>query len=277
MNDTSLPQVPSTYAAMGTVARLHWKRLVRGRKLRLAALSLSLIVATTLLLRYGLVWAADDPFTDEAQYVDWVKASMSEAVDFGFFSLLLLLIPFLLASGAIAEDVQSRTFAYMTARPVPRFALALGRWLAASAMGALVIGGGMLLMHLGVFMTLPHEMLEELPATLQKAGASILLATFYSAITMLFGALMPNTTAFLSVMYLIVVEFFFGAMGWLRLLSMRYHASQLAGFETDGFLTGDVPELPTWGHALTLSGAIIVGMLTLMLVLTYKEFRFAGD
>ena len=103
MSEKILP-VPDLATSVAAVFRLNFKRMLRGRKLRFALVALVLVVGATLTARY--VVDPDDP-----------QLLVRDAIRTGFFGLLAYLLPFLFNSGAIAEEVETRTLPYLLLRP----------------------------------------------------------------------------------------------------------------------------------------------------------------
>ncbi len=257
------PKAPSFARAVAATFRLHELRLRRGKKLRLAIASTALVVLAAIASRY----LASDPDAGE---------TMQTTLDVGFFGFLVYLLPFLLQAGAIAEEVEGRTFTYVAGRPTGRFALTLGKWLAGTvhAVGALVVG--VLVLHLGAHAATPDTLASAFPGTLRAMGALALLATFYGAVCFFWGALLPEAAGILSLIYLALVELGFGKLfGLVRLGSMNYHAEQLAGLPRGGLLPETVPELVPWWSVLAISVQAVCFLLLAALVVSVQEYRFS--
>jgi ABC-type transport system involved in multi-copper enzyme maturation permease subunit len=256
------PPAPSSFAATKAIFRLQWRRLIRGKKLQLAAGVIGLVLLAVLAARYAGEGA------DAAEVVQ-------KGTTLGFFTLLVYLIPFLLTSGAIAEEVESRTFTFLSSRPVGRLAIALGKYAAGVAMAAGLLGAGMLLLHVGSFLTTPSLMIDELPATLRSTGALMLLTLLYGAICMFWGALVPEAGGIVSFLYLGIMEFALGFVpSVFRFVSMNYHATQIAGLEKRGLWPDTVPDVEPWGP---LAAIVVMTLLFLFfgaLTVSASEYRF---
>ncbi len=239
---------PSIDIGRGTVAmfRLSWLRMIRGRKFRLGIIATLLVVAAAVIARY---------VAKESTPAEVVESGVSV----GFFGLLVYLLPFLFTSGAIAEEVEARTFPFLALRPAGRGAIVLGKYLASAAMSVLLLALGVLVLHVSSFATEPTSMIDELPRTLRAMSSLSLLALTYSAICLFWGALVVEAGGFLSVLYLVVMEF---GLSWLpsflRLGSMNYLASQLAGLPKGGFYPEWVPDIELWIGGLVI--AIVTGL-----------------
>jgi ABC-type transport system involved in multi-copper enzyme maturation permease subunit len=264
----SAPPVPSLGRAVAAVFRMQATRTLRGKKLRLAIVALGVVLAGALAARYLL----RDPDAER------LAAAVKNDIDYGFLHLLVYLLPFLFASGSIAEEVEGRTLAYVVARPVSRLALVLGKYLCAVAFVVPLLVGGILLLHAGALVTSPAQLGELLPGTLRAAGATALLACAYVALCMFWGTLAVEAAGIVSTLYLAVVEFGFSLVpGIFRCLSLNYLAQQLAGMDKGGpalFLeiTPDV--------APAVAGPVLGGATFLFLALAWaatagNEFRFS--
>lgn len=256
------PPVPPLGSATAAVFRLQWKRLVRGKKLRLGAVAVGLVLVAVVAARY-------------AQDTVGPAEVMRAGLKLGFFTMLVFLIPFLLASGAIAEEVESRTFAYLSSRPVTRLAITLGKYAAAVGAAMALLGGGILLMHVAVFLTEPGPMVDELPATLRGGGAILLLAMLYGAICIFWGAVATEAAGIVSALYLAIVEFAFSMLpGIFRFVSMNFMAQELAGLPKAGLRPDLVPEIEPWIPVVTIIPMMLLFLALSAIVVGASEYRF---
>jgi hypothetical protein len=256
------PPVPQLGAATAAVFRLHWKRLVRGKKLRLGAIAVGLVIVAVVAARYA---------QDAAPASDVMRAGLS----LGFFTMLVFLVPFLLTSGAIAEEVESRTFAYLSSRPVSRLAITLGNYTAGVAAALAILGGGIVIMHVAVFLTEPGPMIDELPATLRAGGAILLLTLLYGAICTFWGAVATEAAGIVSALYLAIVEFAFSMLpGIFRFVSMNYMAQQLGGLPKAGLRPDLVPDMETWVPVVTIVPMTFLFLVLSAVVVGASEYRF---
>lgn len=242
------PPVPDLGSATLAMLRLSWTRLVRGRKLRLGVAATVLVVAIAIAARYAAEGAAGE---------DVLEA----AIRLGFFGLLVYLLPFLFCSGAVAEEVEGRTFSYLALRPAGRAALTFGKYLAGAGMSILLLVAGILVLHVGTYLTESTEMIDELGDTFRVIGAISLLALCYCAICLFWGSLVTEAGGLMSTLHLAAIEFGCSWLpGVLRFGSMNYFASQLAGLPKGALFPESVPDLEIW-----ISGAV-VGTVTLLFV-----------
>ncbi|MFW5925240.1 MAG: hypothetical protein ACOCV4_03685 [Myxococcota bacterium] len=260
----SPPPVPGPVPAIATHFRLHWTRLVRGRKLRLG------LIAVTLVLL--VAWAAR--YLNE----DAVPAEvMQDVTGGGFFTLLVFLVPFLMHAGSIAEEVEGRTFGYLAGRPAGRLAIALGKYLAGTAMTLMLLIGGLLLAHVGIFLTEPSALVDELGPTLQSAGALTLLALYYGGLCQFWGAVAPEAAGIVATLHLAVLEFVFTwAPGIVRLVSMNHMARTLADIPLGGLMVEHVPPVAAPAAVGVLALATVVAVTLSTIVVQATEYRHGG-
>lgn len=255
------PPVPSLIRALGAVYRLHLLRLKRGRNIWLGVVSVALVVVTSLLARYAGQAAPRDVFRD--------------VLAFGYFPLLVFLLPYLFSAGAIAEEVEARTFTYLAVRPVERAAIVLGKYLAGSTIALTLLLGSVLALHVGVYLPSPVMLVEALPDTLRALAALALLAAYYGAVCIVWGALLPEAAGVLSALHLGLVEFTFGYLmpGIFKIVSMNHVARDLAGLPRMGVLGESAPLLATGVGVGILASALVVALVVALGVVQVRELQ----
>lgn len=262
----SAPPVPSIGHGIGVTMRLQLKRFSRGKKLRLAVVALVLVIAGIVAARY----LGENPDTET------VATAVQNGLDRGFLRLLVYLLPFLFASGVVAEEVEGRTLGFLTARPVSRWALGAGKYLASITLAVPLLAAGMLIVHLACFATLPGALVDELLRTLRVIGACSLLACCYAAFCMLWGAVAVEAAGIVATLHLAVLEFGMSLVpGPIRLLSMNYIASQLAGLEKSGLFADMTPAVPPLTASIVLTVVTLVFFGLSLLAVATSEFRFS--
>lgn len=214
------PPVPSLGASIGIHARLQALRLMRGAKLKLA-------VAATLPMVIAVAVSAN--FSDDA--LDTLRSGYRLAL----FGVLGYLLPFLFASGAISEEVESRTFTYLASRPASRLGMVFGKWLTGVAFSATLLGAAAIFMHVGALAKSPTLLVEQLALLGRTIGALTLLSAGYCALTMFFGALIPAAAGLVGGLYLAIIEFIMSTLGpgYLPLLTLHHHTLLLSGADPD--------------------------------------------
>lgn len=261
MSGKTLP-VPDLATSVLAVFRLNFKRMLRGRKLRFALVALVLVVGATLTARY--VVDPEDP-----------HLLVEDAIRVGFFGLLAYLLPFLFNSGAIAEEVETRTLPYLLLRPTGRFGLTLGKYLSGATLAFALLAGGVLLLHAGAYVTEPSAMIDNIDDTLRMIGALGLLTLCYSAICLFWGALITEASGLMSTLHLGAIEFALGMMPFaIRFVSMNYWATQIAGLPKGGFLSDTVPDVETWIAVVVVTSVTLLFLGGATLVVRTSQFGF---
>lgn len=254
--------VPDLASSVLAVFRLNLKRMLRGRKLRFALAAMVLVVGATLAARY--VVAPEDP-----------QPLVHDAIRMGFFGLLAYLLPFLFNSGAIAEEVETRTLPYLLLRPTGRLGLTLGKYLSGALLSFALLASGVIALHLGAYATTPSAMIDNLGDTLRMIGALGLLTLCYSAICLFWGALITEASGLMSTLHLGAVEFALGMMPFaIRFVSMNYWATQIAGLPKGGFLSETVPDVETWIAVLVVCVVTFLFLGGATLVVRTSQFGF---
>lgn len=198
-------------AAVLTIARITLVRLRRGRALWVGGLIAALPVLFAIAIRLG--GGGRNP---------------SETL-FGLMQLVLAVMPGLFVASAVGEDIEDRTIAYLWARPVPRGAVLLGKWLAlAPLVTLLVLVSWSLTEVLG-----PRG--APTPESLLGLGLGALVAC---AVAAALGTIVPRHGMAVSIVYLLFFDLILGAMPVsLANLSVSHHA-RLIGYERTSGLHG---------------------------------------
>ncbi len=259
----SAPSVPSLGVGIAAVFRLQLLRIWRGNKLRLGIISTVMAIAAVGITRY----TSDTVVPSEA---------MEKGFTWGFFRMLVFLLPFLFTSGAIAEEVENRTFPFLTARPVGRFAITTGKFAAGTllSIGLLIIGA--VLLHVIIYAATPTALFEQAAQTTKVTGALVLVAIFYCAVCTMWGALVPEAAGIVAALYLAVVEFGGSLMpGVFRVVSMNFHAQEVAGMPKTGLMSTYAPDIsPAIGSAL-IAFVTVASLTIAAIVVQVSEYRFS--
>jgi hypothetical protein len=259
----SAPPVPGFLASVRSVYRLQSLRIRRGKKLRLAVLAVAFVVIGAVAARYGAEHAS-------------ARGTVRSAVDVGFFGFLVYLLPFLFQAGAVAEEVEGRTFTYVASRPTGRAALTLGKQLAGTVYAGAILIGGLAVLYLGAYASTPDRFQYVLDDFAKMAGALLLLGTYYGAVCLFWGALLPEAAGILSILYLAIAELTFSKLpGVFRLVSMNYRAEQLVALPRGGLMAHTVPPLDPWLSVLAIALLTVGFSLLAMLVVRVQEYRFS--
>jgi len=255
----STPSVPGFGHGVSVIFRMQMRRLVRGRKLRVGIIASIVVMLAVVAARY-----AGDSEVGPERAAELAGESFQQGLAWGFFGLIAFVFPFLFTASAIPEEIESRTLAYLVGRPTGRFSIAFGKYLAGATLTIGLVVGMLLLMHVALYVTEPTAMVENFPQTLKAIAALTLLCAFYCAVCMLWGALLPEATGIVSVLYFAVIEFIFSFMpSYFRCISMSYLAQEMVGLEKRG-LTSDAmpglnpPDVPAY------IGASVIAIVTLV-------------
>lgn len=271
---SSGPPSPSFFSGVSVIFRMQVRRFARGKKLRLALVATGLIVFAVAAARYAA--SGNTAGVDTAYAVEKAEEAVSKGLRWGFFSLLVFLLPFLFTSSAIGEEVEGRTFTYLAGRPVGRIAIAVGKWAAGTIIAVLLIIASILLLHIAAYATEPTALVEAFPSTLRAAAGASLLTCAYCSMCMCFGALVPEAAGVVAALYLGVIEFV-GSMlpGAFRCVSINYSAQQLVGLEKGGIAPEHAPDIaPMIAAAVLVLFSLVFVMLTAVVVQT-SEYRFS--
>lgn len=257
----SAPPVPSFFSGVGAVARLSMLRTMRGRKLRTA------MIATLVVVLFPAIIAILD---DTAEATDVVRGG----IDWGFFRLLVFLLPILFTSGTIGEEVEGRTLHFLSMRPISRAGIALGKYIVSAGSALAVLWAGLIALHLAGYATSPTLLIDELGTTARAGGAASLLVLAYSGVCLFWGALAPGAAGMLSVVWLGFVEWFMALLpGVLRFVSMNHFARELGGLERGGWADW-VPDVELWICASVICGVGLLFTLLGVLIVQLSELRF---
>lgn len=264
------PPAPSLGSAVAVIFRMQLRRLARSKKLRLGVVSCGLVVFAIVAARYA---SQREVGPDRA--VELSSEAIRSGFQWGYFKLLVFLLPFLFTSSAIAEEVEGRTFAFLTTRPVSRVAITLGKFAAGAALAiGLVVGSGLVLHFVG-YATEPTALFESFGQTLRILGALTLLVFAYCSVCIFWGAALPEAAGIVSALYLAVIEFLAaGLPGVFRCVSMNYLAQQIAGFPPGGLMPESAPAVPASIAAPVIAGIGLVFLLLAMVTVQTSEYRF---
>lgn len=196
-------------AGVGTIARLTWKRLWRGRAVWVA------IVLAGLPLLFGAVVGSQE--TEPAEM--WRLAAT-----FALRLPLMLAVALLLAP-ALGEEIDARTYTYLWSRPLPRHALLFGKMVAlAPPLAAVFVASVALTFPI----TLGPVAGEHLDA-LARALAAVLGAVLgTSAVALGIGTLFARHPFVIVLGYVLGIEQLLPFVPTLRSLSVAYHVTVIA-------------------------------------------------
>ncbi|HWO20333.1 MAG TPA: ABC transporter permease [Kofleriaceae bacterium] len=194
--DPRSTMTPTAAGAVGTIAAITLRRLLRGRTLWVAGVIALVPVA------FGAVLRSVGPQGDLADEL------------LTFQMLVLAVLPPMFIASSIGEEIEDRTITYLWSRPIPRWAVVVGKLLAlAPPSVALVVVSW----HLGCSLGL--EAVPPLRSHLALAGA----AAVVSAIATGIAVLVPRHGMALTIGYMLL-DFWLGIMpASIQNLSVLHH------------------------------------------------------
>jgi ABC-type transport system involved in multi-copper enzyme maturation permease subunit len=241
-------------AASGVYAGMTWTRLKRGRLLWVCGGLLALpILGAALLVAAG----------------HFGRGLFDELLEI-YFRFLIPFVPALLASPLIAEEIESRTFTFVFARPAPRPALVFGKYVAIIVPAALATMASIALMWVISMVRFPQDYGDTWTHLLRVEAAAAIGVIVFAALAVALGSLFTRHP-FVAVMgYLLLIEAGLGSAPIvLNLLAQSWHLRNLADLPVPdvSFLALHVPawvsalislavaSLCLGGAALSISGA----------------------
>ncbi|MCA9606481.1 MAG: ABC transporter permease subunit [Myxococcales bacterium] len=264
------PAAPGFGSSTLSMIRLTALRTLRGRKLRVAAVAAFVVILFPAVV--ALVTDDGDPVTIVTGGIDW-----------GFFRLLVFLLPLLFTSGAIGEEVEARTLHFLAMRPISRASIALGKYVVGTGSALAILWVGLLLLHGIGYAASPSDMIDQLGATMRAGGAASLLLVLYCAIAMFWSTMVPEAGGLLTVIWLGFVEWFGMLLpGVLRFASMSHFARELGGLERAGWdpveLMGQtvvsVPDVELWICALVVVCEWAAFLAMALAIMQTAQLRF---
>lgn len=172
---------PSTGTQLATLARVNLLRFVRGRSLWVSVIIGLLPFVVSFLLR-GM--------------------GSFEAVEVVQF-LVLALLPPLFVAASLGEELEERTMTYLWSRPIPRWAVVVGKLISLAPLATLLLVTGQVLAHLWWFGK---------PPTGQQIVALAAGAMAISAMSAGLATLVPRHAMALSIVYLVIFDLSLGAI-----------------------------------------------------------------
>jgi ABC-type transport system involved in multi-copper enzyme maturation permease subunit len=204
--------------SLGQASRLYasttWTRLKRGRLLWVCAVLLALPLIGAAALALGGHWG---------------RGLFDELLEV-YFRFLLPFVPALLASPAIAEEIESRTYTFVFARPASRAALVLGKFFAVVVPVVIAQVVAVAAVYFVALARFPSDIGENLPHLAETEAAMVLGTLAYASLALALGSAFTRHP-FVAVMgYLVIVEAGLGSAPIvLNLVALSWHLRNLAG------------------------------------------------
>jgi ABC-type transport system involved in multi-copper enzyme maturation permease subunit len=209
-------------------ARMSWLRLRRGRLMWAAAA----LWALPLVYAVGLAIAGH-----------WGRGFFDDVCEL-YFRFLVPFVPALVASSAVAEEIENKTFTFVFARPAPRASLVVGKWAAATLPSLAVVVPSLALAWLAAHVRFPADMAETWPHLLRVEAAAVLGLLAYGGLALALGTMFSRHPVVAVLGYLLVIEVGLGAAPIvLHLMAIGWHLRNVADLPlpSTAFLALDVP------------------------------------
>jgi ABC-type transport system involved in multi-copper enzyme maturation permease subunit len=212
-NDAGLTGMQATLA----LARLAVVRASRGKALWIG-MAIALLPLVVVGVRVGLGHERRDI---------WEAA-------FGLTFLTLPIVPSILIGPSLSDELEDKTAAYLWSRALPRWSIISGKLLGLAPVAA-AIGAGSLAIS-WIVMGGPGQVPTDVAVRgLVGIGASAIAA---SALVAALATLVPRHAVAVSVVYLMFVDLFIGAMPVkLKYMSIAFGGSAIAGLNDNGYVS----------------------------------------
>jgi ABC-type transport system involved in multi-copper enzyme maturation permease subunit len=236
-------------------ARLAWTRLRRGRLLWLCLSLLALPVPVTAAV---------------AASGSWGRGLFDDVLEV-YFRFLLPFLAALLGAPALSEELETRTVTYVFARPAPRAALVLGKWLASAAPLGLSAALSVPLVFGLTMLRFPEDAPGQL-AHLAAVEVAVLLGAAAFAGLAVLGGVLFRRHAFAAVAgYLLVIELGLGsAPVVLNLATFSWHLRNLADLPHPSAIAFSLT-VPAWASLLIIAAGAAICLTLAALVLRDAE------
>lgn len=252
-------QPPGGMAVARQIAGMSVQRASRSRLLRVTLAVLTLPVLTTLA---GVLSGRNG-------------SAFFETVLELYLRYLAPLVLAFYASQSVAEEVQGRTITYLWSRPIPRWALPLGKYLGTVLITASLLSLSLVACYLVAMIPAGSALFAELPL-LALGLVSIVVATLYfAAVAAAFGALIASFPFAVMLIYVLAIDIAMSFVpGMIKVLSMTVHLRVIAGLYRPQ--TGVFSADPQLTLGISMPVVLVVAALWLLLAITVastSEYR----
>lgn len=143
---------------------------------------------------------------------------------------LVLFLPALLAAPVVAEEIEGKTFTFLFARPAPRAAVVLGKYLAVALPLTLAMAAVLALEWLLAHARFPSDFAPELAHLLRAEAACALGVLGFTSLSALLGTLFTRQPFVAVLGYMLVVEAGLSSAPLvLCLITFSWHLRNIAG------------------------------------------------
>lgn len=249
--------MPTMAQSIGIYRRMHTARLSRGR-LRFAAAALLVL-----------------PIVGTAVALPFARDVFDSVIEV-YFRFLLPFIPALGASAMVSEEIESKTFTYIFARPASRWAMVFGKYVAFTV--PLVAGFAISIActyALGSLRGTGEDFVNGLIHLGRVVAAASLGVVVFGAIAAVVGSWFTRHP-FVAVMgYLLLVEAMFGSLPVIiNLVAMSWHLRNLAGLPltTSAFFSSEL-SIPMYVSTLVVAGVSLLALCGAASSVSGAEYR----
>jgi ABC-type transport system involved in multi-copper enzyme maturation permease subunit len=247
---------PPVLQAIGVYASMALTRLRRGKVIYFTLGLLALPVVVALIAIIARSWGAALFRQVLAVYADF----------------LLLFVPAIHAAPALGEEIDARTLTYVFARPAPRWAMPLGKFVATAAVLVVACTVSVALTYLVCMLRDPSELGPAIGLLGRAAAAAALGAIAFGALATAIGALFPRRPVVATLVYLLLIDGLFGHIpGFLKAISLSFHLRVVAGLHQGG--GGWEPNPSALVSTLVLVVASLVFLWLGSVIVASSEYR----
>jgi len=242
---------------MGSIFQLQVRQILGGRKRWLVAVILVLPIALAFInLHFGDL----DRVAKEVGEESW-KSLCGMLLFILYPQTICVLFALLYGAPMLQDELEGRTLPYLLTRPMPRWKIVLGKYLAIVTL----LVPGVLASLTAAWMILGSPAGSSLLFALSAATVAAVLA--YNAIFAVFGFLIPSRAMIVTLMYAVVFEFILGLVpAVINTLTVTYYLRSLALRLTDLEVPEEVMRIvgdATLSTSLSVLGGMTLGGLVL--------------
>ena len=205
-------ELPTVGQSIGIYRRMHWTRLKRGR------------------LRWAMGILLALPVVGTAVALPFARDLFDNVLDI-YFRFLLPFLPALGASAMVSEEIESKTFTFIFARPARRWTMVIGKYVALVL--PLIIGFAISICATYA-LSMARSTGEDFAGGLGHLARVLLAATLgvlvFGALAAVIGSWFTRHPFLAVMLYLLVVEALVGSLPVIiNLLAITWHLRNLAG------------------------------------------------
>ncbi len=250
-------------SGFAAIFRFEWLRLRQTNRFLIVSIAPVLLLLAAAIVRYA----------DGSEATG--KDVRDKTLHLGFFLLVALLTSYSFFSSSLADEIPRRTYPFLLTRPVSRIAILNARFVLAWIASMVVFALSATLLHVICFLTVPADMVGELPSLGRVIAGFAALTLYYGAVAQFWTIVAPEGGGLMVLMHL-ATDVILGALpAALRLLSGNFYAHEIAGLARAGFQPESVPavNIPTCVAVLVAMAAITYGMTAMV----FRNREYGGS